>query len=133
MAGAYPMELRTRVLADCDAGHGTAATAEKFKVSPAWVRRLKQRRRERGGDIAPRVGGGARPALVKIDRARLAELVRERPDATLLELADALGVACCKSAVWKALDGLKLSYKKSRSGPPSRTAPTSPRRGRRGG
>jgi transposase len=124
------MELRERVIADCDAGAGTAATARKFSVSPAWVRRLKQHRRQRG-DIAPRAGGGSRGA--KIDRGRLAELVRERPDATLLELADALGVACCKSAVWKALDRLRLAYKKSRPGPPSRTAPTSPRRGPRGG
>jgi transposase len=131
MAEAYPIELRERVLADCDAGLGTAATADKFRVSPAWVRRLKQHRRERGGDIAPRTGGGARGT--KIDRDRLAALVAARPDATLLELADALGVACAKSAIWKALRGLKLSYKKSRSARPSRTARTSRTRGPRGG
>ena len=131
MAEAYPIELRERVLADCDAGLGTTATALKFRVSPSWVRRLKQHRRERGGDIEPRAGGGSRGR--KIDRARLAALVGERPDATLLELADALGVACAKSAVWKALRDLKLSYKKSRSGPPSRAGPTSPRPAPRGG
>jgi transposase len=130
MAEPYPLELRERVLADCDAGLGTTATARKFRVSPAWVRRLKQHRRERGGDIAPRTGGGSRGA--KIDRGRLAELVGQRPDATLLELADALGVACAKSAVWKALRALKLSYKKSRSAPPSGTGPTSPSGVRRG-
>jgi transposase len=133
MADAYPMELRERVLADCDAGLGTMATARKFRVSTAWVRRLKQHRRERGGDIGPRTGGGARAACTKIDRGRLAELVRARPDATLLELADALGVACAKSAVWKALRDLRLSYKKSRSARPSRTARTSPRPARPGG
>jgi transposase len=126
------VELRERVLADCDAGRGTTATARKFSVSPAWVRRLKQHRRERGGDIAPRTGGGPRASRTKIDRAELAELVKRRPDATLLELADGLGVACVKSAVWKALRRLKLSYKKSRSAPPSRTGPTSPNAVRRG-
>ena len=130
MAEAYPVEFRRLVLADCDAGLGTTATARKFGVCPAWVRRLKQHRRERDGDIAPRTGGGSKPA--KVDRAKLAELVRARPDATLLELADGLGVACAKSAIWKALRQLKLSYKKSRSAPRSRTAPTSPSVARRG-
>ena len=130
MAEAYPVEFRRLVLADCDAGLGTTATARKFGVCPAWVRRLKQHRRERDGDIAPRTGGGSKPG--KVDRAKLAELVRARPDATLLELADGLGVACAKSAIWKALRQLKLSYKKSRSAPPSRTAPTSPSVARRG-
>jgi transposase len=126
---AYSMDLRERVIADCDAGLGTKATAKKFKVSPAWVRRLKQHRRERG-DIAPRAGGGSRGR--KIDRERLAALVKEQPDATLVELRDRLGVAATPWAVCKALGDLKLTYKKSRSAPPSRTGPTSPRPGRRG-
>ena len=116
------MDLRERVIADCDAGLGTKATAEKDKVSPSWVRRLKQHRRERG-DIVPRTGGGSRGR--KIDRGRLAELVRQQPDATLAELRDRLGVAATAWAVGKALRELKLSYKKSRYGPRSGTARTS--------
>ena len=125
------MDLRERVLADCDAGLGTKATAAKFKVSPSWVRRLKQHRRERGGDIAPRTGGGSRGR--KIDRQRLAALVKEKPDATLAELRDGLGVSVTPWAVCKALRELKLSYKKSRPAPRNRAGPTSPRSGRRGG
>ena len=132
MAEAYPVEFRRLVLADCDAGLGTTATARKFGVCPSWVRRLKQHRRERNGDIAPRTGGGSR-GPTKIDRAKLAELVKARPDATLAELVDGLGVACARSAVHKALRQLKLSYKKSRSAPPSRTARTSPGVAPRGG
>jgi transposase len=127
---AYSMDLRERVIADCDAGLGTRATASKYKVSPAWVRRLKQHRRERGGDIAPRAGGGSRGR--KIDRGRLAELVAQQPDATLVELRDRLGVAVTPWAVCKALRELKLSYKKSRSAPPSGTARTSRRAVRSG-
>jgi DNA-binding PucR family transcriptional regulator len=62
------------VLAACDAGQKTKAVAVRFGVSPAWVRRLKQHRRERDGDIAPRTGGGSRGR--KIDRDRLAALVQ---------------------------------------------------------
>ena len=123
------MDLRERVLADCDAGLGTKATAKKYKVSPAWVRRLKQHRRERG-DIIPRNGGGSRGR--KIDRERLAQLVKEQPDATLVELRDRLGVSVTPWAICKALRELELTYKKSRSAPPSRTGRTSPRSARRG-
>ena len=126
----YSIDLRKRVLAACDAGKRTKEVATTFDVSPAWVRRLKQHRRERGGDIAPRAGGGSRGR--KIDRDRLATLVNEQPDATLVELRDRLGVAVTPWAVGKALRELGLTFKKSRSAPPSRTARTSPRRGPRG-
>jgi transposase len=45
---AYSMDLRERVLADCDAGLPTKAVADKYRVSTAWVRRLKQRRGRTG-------------------------------------------------------------------------------------
>src|SRR5262249_25882235 len=61
---AYSMDLRARVLAACDDGRGTAEAAEAFAVSPAWVRRIKQRRRETG-EVAPRTPArrGPAPAL----------------------------------------------------------------------
>ena len=59
---AYSMDLRVRVLADATPGWPTPAVAPKYRVSAAWVRRLKQRRRETG-EIAPRPGGrGPRPS-----------------------------------------------------------------------
>src|SRR3954464_4269520 len=111
---AYSMDLRERVLADCEAGLGTKATAKKYNVSPAWVRRLKQHLRERG-DIVPRNGGGSRGR--KIDRECLALLVKETPDATLVELRDQLvvlgGQKVTPWAICKALQELKLTFKKS--------------------
>lgn len=38
---AYSMDLRQRVIDDCDASISTKLVAEKYGVSPAWVRRLK--------------------------------------------------------------------------------------------
>src|SRR3954451_19037878 len=106
---AYSIDLRERVLAACKQSP-TQQVAKQFSVSPAWVRRLKQHRRERG-DIVPRTGGGSRGC--KIDRVRLAELAKEKPDATLVELRDRLGVSVTPWAVGKALRELKLTYKKS--------------------
>jgi transposase len=79
----------------------------------------------------PRNGGGSRGR--KIDRCRLAELAKQQPDATLVELGRRLGVSVTPWAICKALRELGLSYKKSRSAPPSRAAPMSRSGGRSGG
>src|SRR5438067_2484667 len=117
----YSMDLRERVINACEQGEATKQVAKRFGVSPAWVRRLKQHKRERG-DIIPRTGGGSRGR--KIDRAQLAELVAQQPDATLVELRNKLGITVTPWAISKALRELKLSYKKSRSTPPSRIVRT---------
>jgi transposase len=108
----------------------TKPVAEKHDVSPAWVRRLKQRRRETG-EIGPRPSGGARRII--IDRAKLSRLVAQQPDATLAELRERLGVQCTLSAICIALRQLKLTFKKSRSAPPNKTARTSQKSVRSGG
>lgn len=129
MATPYSQDLRDRVLAASDRGMPTKQVAKMFEVSPAWVRRLKQRRRATG-ETAPRPMGGA--TVVKIDMAYLAELVKEQPDATLKELRERLGSVCVESAVCMALKRLGLSFKKRRSTRPSRTGRTWPSVGRRG-
>src|SRR4051812_4598123 len=123
MAAAYSDDLRDRVLAAYDRGMPTKQLAEIFQVSPAWARRLKQCRRETGR-VRPLPTGGRRGR--KIDRDLLRQLVAQQPDLTLKQLRDKLGIACALSSIWQALDQLGLSFKKSRSTPPSRTARMSP-------
>lgn len=123
MGAPYAQDLRDRVLGAYDRGMRTKQIAEVFQVSPAWARRVKQRRRETG-ETTPRPMGGA--TVVKIDPARLAELVRQQPDATIKELHQRLGVACSESAVGMALRRLRLTYKKRRSTLRSRIGRTSP-------
>lgn len=127
---AYSMDLRKRVLRMCDAGHGTMEVARIFGVSPAWVRRLKQRRRE-NGSFTPRPRGGDRVSkLAGPTLAQLQGFLQEQPDATLTQLQDRcvreLQVSCSVMAVWRALKKLRLSLKKSRCGRRSRTGRTSP-------
>ena len=111
MGAAYSQRLRDRVLAACDHGIPTKQVADVFAVSPAWVRRVKQRRRE-SGELTPRPLGGRR--RWKIDRERLAELVREHTDATFEELRAILGVECAESAIRTALKKLGFTYKERR-------------------
>ena len=122
MARPYSQDLRDRVLAAYDRGLPTQQIAQLFQVSKAWARRLKQRRRETGQTRARRMGS---PGVFKVDRARLEELVREVPDATLPELRERLGVRCAISTISMALRKLGFSFKKRRSTRPSRIARTS--------
>ncbi len=116
---AHSQELRDRVLGAFDRGMQTKQIADTLGVCRAWVRRVKQRRRETGETTA-RPMGGAR--VIKIDVVRLAELVAEQADATIPELRDRLGVECSESGVGKALRRLGLSVKKNSprvgAGPP---------------
>lgn len=118
MARPYSQDLRDRVLVAYDRGMRTRQIALTFNVSPAWARRLKQRRRE-SGETTPRKMGS--PGVFKVDRERLTHLVREDPDATLAELRDRLGVFCAISTICVALKKLGYSFKKRSSTRRSRT------------
>ena len=121
--GAYSMDLRRRVLKDCDAGVGTKAVAQKFSVSESWVRRIKQRRRETG-EVAPRPPKNRRVSFRDHYADRLRSAVAGDPNRTLKELRAHLGVRVSIATLWQALSDLKISWKKSLSGPPSRPART---------
>jgi transposase len=127
MPASYSQDLRERVLAAADRGMPTKQIAQVFTVSPAWVRRLKQRRRETG-ETGPRKRGSR--GMPRIDRDVLAWLVTEQPDATGPELRDRLaertGVEVTDSAIYMTLKKLGFTFKKRRSMPPSRTGPMSP-------
>jgi transposase len=118
---AYSMDLRQRVLADCDAGLPTKVVAQKFSVSPSWVRRLKQRRRH-NGQIGPTdQRRGPKPGW-ETHAERIREAVRQAPDATLQEYRERFALPLSRSALARALGALGLSRKKSPPGRASRIA-----------
>lgn len=109
------MDLRVRVLAAVDAGDATAEVAEAFTVSPAWVRRLVQRRRQTG-EVAPRTPRDPRVPKLAAHLPRIRELLAATPDMTLSELRDELKVAVALSTLWAAVRSLGLTFKKSHPG-----------------
>lgn len=111
----YSVDLRTRVLADWDAGLTAKELATKYRVSRAWVNRLVQRRRETG-EIAPRRQTKFRArALAAAQEDRLRALVTARPDRTLAELRTALPTTASLATIWRALGRLDLTVKKNRT------------------
>jgi transposase len=108
---AVSVNLRRRVLKNCDAGMGTRAVAAKYSVSEPWVRKLTQQRRETGS-IEPRtITPGPKPTLDP-HADRLRELVRADPDRCAEEYRDRLGVDTTPVTVWRMLRRLGLTHKK---------------------
>jgi transposase len=104
-------DLRLRIHEARQAGASTAEVAERFVVSPAFVRRLEQRYRLTGS-LAPFRGRGGRPATLAGHDAALRRAVREYPDATPAEHRDRLKLPVSRVTVWRALRRLRLTRKK---------------------
>ncbi len=108
------LDLRERILAAYDADEGTREeVAWRFRVSLGLVKKLLQQRR-RLGDLRPqRHRSGRKPRLREQHRQRLRRLVAEKPDRTLRELREALGLDCALPTIHYALATLGLTYKKN--------------------
>lgn len=130
----YSMDFRERVMAACDREMATSVVARLFLVSPSWVRRLKQRRRETGS-IAPRVSPTGPPPKIGPDlHPFIHEHFRKQPGTTLPQLARALeahtGQTYGLTTVGRTAHRLGYRLKKSHGSPHSRRAPTSQRSAR---
>lgn len=130
---AYSIDLCERVvLAHRECG-SSAQVAGEFGVSESWVRRKTQQHRETG-TVAPRSTARveSQRAYDDKDDEAIRALIKRKPDATLAEVAAAIGKPACEGTVCRTLARLGLVRKKSPRTPPSGPAPTSPRSGRLG-
>jgi transposase len=109
----YSMDLRQRVARAWDGGLDADAVAAKYDVSRAWVHRLIQRRRETGS-LAPRKQTKFRRRVLTVrEEGRLATLITARPDATLMELRDALPTTAALTTLWRTIERLGFTLKKN--------------------
>ena len=112
MGKAYSVDLRQRVLATCGEGVEPEAVAKRYRISLRSVHRLLERRRETGS-IEPLHGKpGPKPVLAE-HLEKLQAVVGSKPDATLEELREALGIQVGISTLWRGLRDLGLTLKKS--------------------
>jgi transposase len=120
---AISMDLRVRIFEARQTGESTAEVAERFQVSPAFVRRLLQRYRESGSLAPSSAPRGPKPKLAN-QHEQLRELMTQHPDLTAPEVRQRLGLKVSVLTVWRALVTLGFTFKKSRFTPPSKVAPT---------
>lgn len=103
---------RQRIIHLYNQGWTTRRIAESLGRSPAGIRRIRQQFRERGTLEPRKRGNGPPPKVTEQDRQRLAELVRQHPDATLDELLELSGLPVCRSTIDVHLRRLRISFKK---------------------
>ena len=120
MGKAHPIELRARVAAFVDEGHGHREAARHFRVSPKFVNDLIKLRRETGSlEPRPQGNGGGHGKLAPVSdwiEARVAAKGEITLDEMVGELAGVHGITVHRGSVWRFLRGLGLTHKKRPSG-----------------
>ncbi len=126
----FSLDLRERIVGSYDKGQGTREEiARRFGVSLGMVKKLLQQRRQTGC-LKPRHHlAGRKKLIVAEHRIALRQHLKRKPDMTLAELREALGLDCTLPAIHYVLGDMGLTYKKRHSAPASKTAKTSGRRG----
>src|ERR1700753_2130056 len=119
-------DLRERVFAAAGEGQPVGRIAVLLRVSISYVSKVLSRRRRTGQTTALPQRGHLSPMLSDLYDAIRTQLA-PHPDATLDELRAWLRqthqVSASSGLLWKTLDGLGLTYKKSSWGRRNRTAP----------
>ncbi|CAA9362609.1 hypothetical protein AVDCRST_MAG84-3596 [uncultured Microcoleus sp.] len=121
---AYSLDLRERVVAAYEKGEQSIATiAAQFSVGQTFLKKMLRQKRESGSLERLPSRAGAKKLLSEAHRRWLSKQVREKPDATLVELQEDLQtrrkVRISRATVSRELQGLRLPRKKSRSSPVS--------------
>jgi transposase len=124
---------RRWIISAYQAGKGTKEIAAIFGRCESAVRRVRQNHRERGTADPLLHLRGRKGKLTGELKLRLSQYVKDHPHATLAEIKKDLALDVSLSTTDRWLKKLGLSFKKSRSTPPSRIEPTLPKRGRGGG
>lgn len=109
---AMTMGERRRIMVLYERDWPTRRIAEALGRSESGVRRVRQRRRERGTLQPLKRGDGRPPKVSEADRKKLAALVAACPDATIDELLEHSGLAVSRSTIDRHVRALGLSFKK---------------------
>lgn len=128
MSKALSQDLRTRVLTAIAGGLSCRQAALRFGVSAASAIRWRALER-RQGDARPKaLGGDRRSGRIEAQAGLILGLVEVTPDITLAEIRSELaakGVGVGVTTLWRFFDRRKITLKKRRRTPPSRTVQTS--------
>lgn len=122
---AYSMDYRIAVARSYDNGSSSAEVAEEHGCSESWVRRLIQHRRERGTlEPRPPVRKTSSRICTEQDEQVIRQLILEKPDSTLAEVAAAIAKPIHLGTVCRTLARMKLPRKKSPRTPRNNSGPT---------
>jgi transposase len=121
---AYPVEFRQRVIALSQQGMKSVEIAKMLGVTSSWVDSIK-RLHAAGKPLEPKSRANKRKSLAQREGDRLRARVAANVGTTLEDLKRDLNLTDSISNIWYALQALRITLKKKRSGPANATAPTS--------
>lgn len=122
-------DLRERIVSAYDRGEGTRdEIARRFRVSLGMVKKLLQQRSKTGCIKSRHHLAGRKKTIVAEHRIAMRQHLKRKPDMTLAELRETLGLECTLPAIHYVLADMGLTYKKRRSAQLSRTGRTSAKR-----
>ena len=115
---AYSPDLCAKIARAYDEGEGSQRQlARRFRVSLAFIQKMRRRERATGELAATRHTGGRRPLLDSDSLALVGQLIREQNDLTLSELCEHVseqrGLRVSVPTMYWALRRLGLPHKKS--------------------
>jgi transposase len=125
MSKALSVDLRERVVAAVAAGSSCRAAAARFGVSASSAIRWATLAREAGSVAPGPLGGDRRSTRTEVHAALILDLVEQKSDITLKEIRAELaklGVSAGIGTLWRFFDRRRMTWKKRRRTPPSRTA-----------
>lgn len=122
---AYPEAVRRGIVERYQEGMETWEIARLYGTCLSGTRRVWQLFRETGThELTPGKSPGRKSKLSAQDLERIRQAVEAKPDLTLQEIKDLIGVETVLSTYCLALKQLGLTRKKSPSAPRSKTALT---------
>ena len=138
MAKAYSDDLRRKLLQAHDRGEGRLRElAQRFGVSVPWAWKISRQRKQTGQIERIEQRHGPRSRLTVEVQEKIRRLVKQQPDATLVELQQRLWgnerIRISFQHLWRVLHRRGLRLKKSRSTPKSKIRRPSKPDVRRGG
>ena len=138
MAKAYSDDLRRKLLEAHDRGEGSLRElAQRFGVSVPWAWKISRQRKRTGQMERVEQRHGPRSRITAEVQGKIRRLVKQQPDATLVELHQRLWanerIRISFQHLWRVLQRMGLRLKKSRSTPKSKIPRPSKPDVRRGG
>ena len=127
MGKPYSLDLRGRIIGFIEGGGSRRGAANHFGVSPSCAIKLMDRLRRTGSATPGRRGGSVGKLAAHKDF--LLEQVKEKPDITMPELAEALKAETGTEAAPASLSRFLIRHGqrfKKRCWPASKSGPTSP-------
>ena len=121
-------DLREGVVAAVDGGMSCGVAAARFGVSAASAIRWRQLVVQNGTPAAKPQGGDRRAGRIDAHAGFILGVIKAKDDITLVELQALLaerGTPVGIGTLWRFFDRHRITRKKRRRTPPSRTVPTS--------